>query len=137
MVLTIHPFLCYFCIVFLYLFFIAFSIGLFILVIQISFSAIGSTNIVNILHLFPPITSVNIWSPTTAICSGFSLSFSCTFLKPNFNGFLAKYSYSIPNSSATFFTFCFLFEFDNMYNFTPCPSNSLAHFIVSLGKFLS
>ena len=101
--------------VFLYLFLITFSIGLFSNVTQISFSAIGSTNIVNILHLFPPRTSVNIWSPTTPMFSASSSNFFCTFLNPVFNGFFPKYSYSICSFLATVFTFSLLFEFDNIY----------------------
>ena len=54
---------------------------LFILCIKVFFGRIfdvslGTIRIVNILHLFPPNTSVYIWSPTTAICSFGKLSFS-------------------------------------------------------------
>jgi len=60
---------------------------------------------VNILQRFPPIMSVNIWSPTTPIFSGFSFRLFCTFKNPDLSGFFAKYSYGISNAFATLFTF--------------------------------
>ena len=56
---------------------------------------IGSVNIENIPSLLLPNTSVNNWSPISAIFCGFSSTISIAFFSPLFKVLVEKYMYGI------------------------------------------
>ena len=66
------------------------SLDLFILVNNASFSLNGSTKTVVIPTLFPPFTSVKIWSPIIATSFGVTLYWFKTFLKLLDRGFIKE-----------------------------------------------